>query len=307
MTARYPYLYRFIQGFASLLVLLCLLLPQWVVQAQLAVAVLLILLIGIPHGATDYLIFKQLSRPLWGTKKLSRFYLNYVLLMLGYGAVWYFLPTVALAIFLVLSIYHFGQSNWNYLSFDQRWKGGALYLLWGSFVVLVPILWHYEEAAVIIASIVDQAVPIWPSAYLQALCLGLFLMNVGSVAVLTGQGKINWRQCADELINLLVLGLLFIFTPLLLGFAIYFVCWHSLSSVMDQVRFFKRSIASYSWRNYLINAIPLTLVAIAGLGLLVWVQHTMDVPIGIGALFVFISVVTLPHMILIEQLYEEMS
>jgi hypothetical protein len=73
MTSRYPYLYRAIQGIAGLLILLNFIAPVFLQQTQLLIAVLLIVLIGIPHGATDYLIFKNLSRPLWGGKKMNRF------------------------------------------------------------------------------------------------------------------------------------------------------------------------------------------------------------------------------------------
>jgi hypothetical protein len=56
---------------------------------------------------------------------------------------------------------------------------------------------------------------------------------------------------------------------------------------------------------YIKNALPLSLAAIGSLGLFAFAQVKMDIPLNIGIVFVFISVVTLPHMILIDQLYEE--
>jgi Brp/Blh family beta-carotene 15,15'-monooxygenase len=308
MTSRYPYLYRAIQGIAGLLILLNFIAPVFLQQTQLLIAVLLIVLIGIPHGATDYLIFKNLSRPLWGGKKMNRFYFNYLLLMLAYACLWWLLPGLALGVFVLLSIYHFGQSNWNYVEMNRKWESFSVYNLWGSFVVLTPILWHFEDSVVIIESIIGSSVPVLPAIWLQAFCLSLFILNIWVSIYYYLQGKVNRKEMIDELVNLGVLGLLFICTPLLLGFAIYFVFWHALSSVMDQVQFFReRKGDAYSWKHYVKNALPLSLVAICGLAMLVGLQASMSVSINIGVVFVFISVVTLPHMIMIDQLYQELG
>jgi hypothetical protein len=75
--------------------------------------------------------------------------------------------------------------------------------------------------------------------------------------------------------------------------------------MMDQIRFFRRQAQSYNLAQYIKNALPLSLAAIGSLGLFAFAQVKMDIPLNIGIVFVFISVVTLPHMILIDQLYEE--
>jgi Brp/Blh family beta-carotene 15,15'-monooxygenase len=307
MTSRYPLLYRTIQGLAVFFILLSLLLPSFLEQSQLVLAVSLILLIGIPHGATDYLIFKYLSRPLWGTKQLKRFYINYILLMAGYGILWFFLPIVALSLFIILSVYHFGQSNWNYVPFRNKWESTSIFMLWGAFVVLMPVFWHFEDSAVIISTIIGSEVPALSSYWLRAICLSFLVLNVGIAFLYHVQAKISRKELIDELLNLLILGLVFVSTPVLLGFAIYFVFWHSLSSVMDQIRFFRIQLKSYSWKHYIKNTIPLSIAAIIGLVIMGMAQMSLGIPLNIGIVFVFISIVTLPHMILIEQLYNELT
>src|SRR6056297_3409000 len=113
MIARYPILYRTVQALAVAAVLLSLALPGLVLQVQLLLVVGMILFIGIPHGATDYLIFQSLSQPMWGSREMTHFYFNYVLLMGSYALLWWLTPTAALVVFIAISIYHFGQSNWN--------------------------------------------------------------------------------------------------------------------------------------------------------------------------------------------------
>lgn len=305
MTSRYPILYRSIQGLAIGAVLLSILLPGLLTEAQLVVALSMIVLIGIPHGATDYLIFQQLSRPLWGTKETRYFYINYVMLMTAYALVWWLLPSVALLLFLLISMYHFGQSNWNYVSFGRPAEAYGIHLIWGAFVLLVPILWHYDAAAPIISGIIGAPAPVIAPAWREAISILLLVVNLWVSIYCFLQQRISWREFADEVVNLFALALLFVNLPLLLGFAIYFVCWHSLSSMMDQIRFFRRQVAAYDLGAYIKNALPLSLAAIASLAALAFVQIQMSIPLNIGIVFVFISVVTLPHMILIDQLYQE--
>lgn len=305
MTSRYPILYRSIQGLAIGAVLLSILLPGLLTEVQLVVALSMIVLIGIPHGATDYLIFQQLSRPLWGTKEMRHFYTNYVMLMAAYALVWWLLPSVALLLFLLISMYHFGQSNWNYVSFGRPAEAYGIHLIWGAFVLLVPILWHYDAAAPIISGIIGAPAPVIAPAWREAISILLLVVNLWISIYCFLQQRISRREFADEVVNLFALALLFVNLPLLLGFAIYFVCWHSLSSMMDQIRFFRRQVAAYDLGAYIKNALPLSLAAIASLAALAFVQMKMSIPLNIGIVFVFISVVTLPHMILIDQLYQE--
>jgi Brp/Blh family beta-carotene 15,15'-monooxygenase len=307
MTSRYPYLYRIVQGIAALFIFLSILIPSIMEQSQLILAPAFIVLIGIPHGATDYSIFKYLSRPLWGTRQLTLFYINYVIIMLAYSMIWYFLPAIASMIFMLVSIYHFGQSNWNYVSFDNKWESALLFMLWGAFVVFTPIAWHFDSSMAIISSIIGKSVAFTTSLWLQAFCIALFILNIWVSVYLYSHNKLSLAETRDELLNLLILALLFINTPVLLGLAIYLVFWHSMSSVMDQIRFFKIRLKHYSWREYIKNTLPLSLVAIGGLILMGVAQFSMGIPLNVGLVFVFISVATLPNMILIDQLYQELQ
>ncbi len=305
MTARYPLLYRFIQIIALAAIVLAVAAPGWLGQMTLPAALALIVLVGIPHGATDHLIFRHLDQSFLGGRRLPRFYLNYLLLMTGYSLLWWLAPWLALAAFLLLSIYHFGQSNWNYASFGNRWEALFTYVIWGTLIVFAPLLFHYEEAAVIVGRITGQAPPMLDSGWRLAILGMLLLTNLWWTVYLAFHYRINTSHLRDEWINLLTLGILFYVTPLLLGFAIYFAFWHSLSSMLDQIGFFRQHVKVYNWRRYLVETLPFSLVAILGLAGLVWLEGQLGVGMNIGMLFIFISVVTLPHMLLIDRLYDE--
>ncbi len=305
MIERYPTIYRLAYIAALLAIVLAFVLPNLLTSIEIALTVTLILLLGIPHGATDHQIFVHLNRTLFGEKRLEHFYLRYLSLMAIYSLIWWLVPGLALVVFLLLSAYHFGQSNWNYARFGSGIAERAVYLAWGAFILLLPILWHYDAASDIIAQLIFQEAPALSVAVRQAICMTLFIVNGWLITYAWAKGWINRRHMQQELINLLILTLLFVFTPLLLGFVIYFVCWHSVGSIADQIAFFKKRIRHYTWKHYVREALPLTLVSVLGLGLLYLLQMYLGLQTNISMLFIFISVVTLPHMLLIELLYQE--
>jgi Brp/Blh family beta-carotene 15,15'-monooxygenase len=279
--------------------------PSTLWQHQFIIAIGMIVLIGIPHGATDYIIFQNLSKPFWGTDSLFYFYRNYILIMGAYALLWWFSPMLSLVLFLGLSIYHFGQSNWNFLEDASKTVKLSLYLVWGSFVLLAPILIRYEEAMPILEQILGFAPVVIEQNWRYAAVLFLFAHSVYVCFYLRTEGYINKKQFQDEILNLSLLLAVYLATPLLLGFAIYFVFWHSLGSVMDQITFFKKNISGYTWKKYIKHAFPLTIAALGTLGAMIWLQQSTGIHANIGAMFIFISVVTLPHMLLIDRLYEE--
>ncbi|HMO40561.1 MAG TPA: Brp/Blh family beta-carotene 15,15'-dioxygenase [Saprospiraceae bacterium] len=306
MTERYPFLHRFVQFIALIAILISVLFPGAVAAAAMPIAVVLILLAGIPHGATDHLIFLQLNKPRFVENvALTRFYIFYVLLMAVYGLVWWLWPALALVLFMLLSVYHFGQSNWNYVPFARRGAAWMVYLLWGSFVLFTPILWHFATAAPIIGDILRSEVPVLTEGFRQMACVVLFVANLVLILGLRVQQRLSPRQMRDEIVHLILLGVVFVSTPLLIGFVLYFAGWHSLGSMADQIRFFQKRTTNYTWRTYLRQAAPLSAVALLGLGALYALQMLVGVQAHIGLLFIFISIVTLPHMILIDLLYGE--
>lgn len=265
----------------------------------------MMILLGIPHGATDHLIFVRLSRPFLGAKGLEQFYYFYLLLIVCYAVVWWLSPILAFGIFLTISVYHFGQSNWVAAIFPTKMDAALTYLCWGAFVLFIPIIWHFDTASEIIAVIAKQPVSVISESWQIGICLTLLVLNCGVALYWWMKGTLDFRALRNELLNLGLLTVLFFSTPLLLGFTIYFVFWHSLGSVIDQISFFRRHFQWYNWRRYAWQTLPFSFAAVGGLGLLFWLKTLLGLQPDISMLFIFISVVTLPHMLLMDQLYEE--
>lgn len=300
MITRYPLLYQLLWLSALLAVLCALLFPEWVQRTDYLLALVLILVIGLPHGATDHLLFRQLVREKGKSISMVRFYVVYVGLVLAYGALWALLPLPALILFLLVSVYHFGQSNWNYLA-PRAW---VMHLSWGAFVLFVPVVWHFDESREILATMLRREVPPISEGLRHATVIGLVLLNQGLIIFKSVRKEIGVWGGILESINLWILLAMFLSLPLLLGFSMYFAGWHALSSSLDQISFFRRDRIGFGARQYIRAAAPYTLMALAGLALLyvAWSQMAPGT-LEPGLLFMFIAAVTLPHMLLIDQVY----
>ena len=71
------------------------------------ICLLLILSIGISHGALDNQKGKKLTQ-LYNIKNSYFFYLMYTIIVIGIITFWLLFPTTSLIIFLIIASYHFG-------------------------------------------------------------------------------------------------------------------------------------------------------------------------------------------------------
>lgn len=268
----------------------------------------MMLLLGLPHGATDHGLFIALGKhkPLG---KKTNFYLVYTLIIVAYGFVWYTLPLLAFIIFMMLSVYHFGQSNWVDLQHGSKLKARLHYVLWGAGILLTPILLHGGEAVAIVATMTDTVITLPERKTILWLIGTMAVLNLFATYSMYQAGRLGRKRLAKELTAYAVLMLLFFSNSLLLGFTVYFVLWHSLTSMQDQLNFFNNRL-SLSHRRQLIGEIILTITGALVFCLIVWLGPGPEAalqPHIIGGVFIFISLLTLPHMLLVEQLYANWS
>jgi len=107
--------FRYVVGLTLAIVLLNVALPNLMSRIEPFLVVAFILLLGIPHGSTDLTIFKAFVRR---PEKRHALYFGagYIGLIGLYLTVWALLPVWAFGIFIVMSLYHFGQSNLAFIS-----------------------------------------------------------------------------------------------------------------------------------------------------------------------------------------------
>ena len=292
-------------GTTFLCILLGLLAGDWLSSYEPVLVLGLMLLLGLPHGATDRGLYLSLRDRL-KSKRLPNFYATYAGLIGLFGLVWLLLPAAAFGFFLLLSIYHFGQSNWVKTRYRRKATARLHYLLWGAGVLLTPILLHTDEALAITSSMVRW--PLDASVQVPARWVAVILaaLNVGFIVYLRWRRVLSGDRAGRELLAYGLLVALFLTNSLLLGFTIYFVVWHSLASALDQWRFFRAQANRDRLFRPLFRDIVVVVLSAALFCVGVWWYAASGAalsPALMGYVFITISLLTLPHMLLVELLY----
>ena len=277
--------------------------PEILQKIQYPLLVVLVLLVGLPHGATDFLLFRRLHGPELGRKKVFKFFFFYLVAVLGYLAVWLLFPRVAMITFLVISAYHFGQSNWQTLPVNPRIRP-VLNVSFGTFTIGGAVLWHWDEGQNIVQQIIGD-LPAWSDSTMANIQWFILLFNVAILFGVRLSGQINPSLLLREMVKLCVLSFMLYNTPLLVGFTLYFTLWHSLSSLLDQVLFFRHQWPSFTLTSYYYQAAPYTLLAIFGLlGLMFGQSFMFPEASFLSRFLILIACMTLPHIILVEERYK---
>lgn len=305
---RNPKIHLLVQLVTIIIVMLNFISHELLVSCSLIIAVALIVLIGIPHGANDHLLFFNLfkKRALEEGSKTALFFLYYLGLIFLYVCSWFFLPAFSLGIFILISIYHFGQSNLYSIPLRSA-KGKFLSIfLSGTFVLLTPILAHIETALPIIEILSKKTdLPSISNDFGKKLAILLGILMLLHWCLIILLKIISIEKGLFEIVNVLLLFGLFYYSPLWIGFAIYFTLWHAVPSIEDQINFFKRTRSAYNLGKYLREIFPFSVIALSGLFFAYqFSENIISVNQAIALLFSFIAVITLPHMIMMDLLYQ---
>ena len=301
MIQNYPRLWIALMGVSLLITLLSM--GGVFASTSTVLASLLILFVGIPHGAADHQIFQQLYTDLRGRRALAFFYVAYLGLMGFVFLLWYFFPVVAFLVFVFLSCYHFGQGNFTYLS-GNDWPSRGLFIVWGIWIIAVPVLSNYSEAQPVLNTLLNKDLPLLSPVLIKQLVLLLTLMVIGWLGLLSP--RLTGNLLLKEIFSLLALGVMFWYTPLFLGFAVYFALWHALPSALDQITFLWQQKTRANFWKYCKTVLPFSILALGALGTVAWWIPAEEISLYWSWLFVFIAAVTLPHMLLLDRVYQRL-
>ena len=244
--------------------------------------------LGIPHGGNDFFYRKEKN-----TAGSIRFLSMYLGVMLLYLALWFVWPMLSLGLFLLISIHHFGQSNFN-----TNRIGSLDSVLWGSWLVGFPVLKHSNEVFGVFATMLGQsgsAVSGFGHLDESSLLVVSIVFILMYGAVLYRSHRSNWLS---YLLQWFLVTVWYWFTPLLLGFVVVFCFWHALQSMQYQLDYVSVNYKQ-NRKKTLMGFVPFGLMALVGMGFLL----RFDLESNLGFAFVLLSLVTLPHVVVMDGLY----
>ncbi|MFT6337816.1 MAG: Brp/Blh family beta-carotene 15,15'-monooxygenase [Saprospiraceae bacterium] len=274
-------------------------------NAQLIACGILIALVGIPHGAIDNVLFLKDNNihPV-------KFYSGYLILMLVYLILWLLYPSLSLIIFLFVSAYHFGESQFSKYFRGKSFFRNSLYFIWGANILAGMILYNNLELQVIFASYSDLQALLYlfnSNIYLYLLALtSLYLLGIVIYSLQTK--KIKPEDVFKELYILVLIHIAFAVLPLLPGFTLYFVVLHSTKVLIDEFNFLKSKSKSNTLTvtNFVTQLIPFTFISlIGGMVILLLINFGFLNISYVLVAIILISLITLPHSVVMYRFYNQ--
>jgi Brp/Blh family beta-carotene 15,15'-monooxygenase len=271
---------------------------------QLLGALILIAFLGIPHGAIDHIIFLEDN----STAKPMHFYVFYFGLMGLYILSWLTFPMLSLILFLLVSAYHFGQSQFSELSLNQSLAHHMLYFAWGCSILCGLILYNMD-AILSLASLSPDMLylsAVFNKSMLSILLPASSILTIFLLIIISGKNQISSERFFFEIYLLFLIHVCFYILPPIVGFTLYFVILHSFKVLSEEFRYLQLRRNNFSLRAFIKLLLPFTLISIVGGGVMMFFAYHQLIGISNGLLvFVLISVLTLPHSVVMDNFYQK--
>lgn len=268
-------------------------------SVQIFIGFVLIFSFGILHGANDLLLIDKTQSKI-STNSFYKILLYYVLVVGSGVLLFYFLPALALLLFIVVSGYHFGEQHWQSDFVDNHKKLTLLFQLsYGLLILSMLFIFHVAEVQKIISEISRTAIPSESIVIFFYISLGSFLLISLFKYFKTEEFK---KRIVQELLFLFVFAIIFKTSSLIWGFAIYFILWHSIPSMFDQITFLYGSVSFENFKKYFKSAFFYWIVSLIGILLLFFIfreDYFFD-----ALFFSFLAAITFPHVWVIINMFK---
>lgn len=241
----------------------------------------LLLVIGIPHGAGDHLIAAKIAQRENLTFHLKPFIVYYLGIMLAYAALWYLSPLLSFVVFIGISIFHFGDmEDIHPVETTKTWINLVQTVCLGFGILSIILVSHWTESYTIITSMQVKVPAKLPT----------FSLLISLLFLIAGFQKKNFHPSFNTFFALAI-GY---FLPLIPAFICYFSCCHAITSFEGMRKHLEMEILELYKK-----LIPFSAVALL-LGIVYIKLVTND--LEIYPIFIFLSLLTLPHFLLMHKL-----
>lgn len=287
---------------AVVAVLAALVLPPLSLEQQFWIILVPVAVFGLSHGGADPLILKRLTgnRPEAMPYALSA----YSAAVLGFVGLIWFLPVLALVVFLMLSIWHFGFTDAAYLSPSRN---SLLIWLSGSLTVLGPMIGHPEQTSELFAWLVSRETE-------TVLAVVTIVGPVLAALWLVAFGMLVWRHhehlAARVFTELVLVAAAMILLPPLLAFTFYFCIVHSIRHFLSIAEYRLgeaefRQVVSFLVRKSAPATLGAIAIALAAWGVLVlWSPASSLLVEGVRVMFWGLAALTVPHGFVVKMWWD---
>jgi beta-carotene 15,15'-dioxygenase len=273
---------------------------------QMIILLSLVLIVGVPHGALDFLVDEQNETIQNNQFSILKFVGVYLTRLFAFALFW-FLPWLAFSLFIVFSIFHFGETDMSAIVKPNK-HAVLLYFSYGALILSILLLSHLAE--------IQDSLPA-VSLFLKEHSLYAFLINktpyiISFFSILfliiffVQQKNGNIKQLSFyDIVQFAGLLFLLVYLPLMLAFTFYFALWHSILSVRNIFAYFKNFNSSKKFTLICSKSLLFSLLALGSIiGLYFIMQFYVPNFNMLFALLVVLSVLTLPHLTVMHGMYK---
>ena len=251
------------------------------------IAYIMVISVGILHGANDLLILSTKDQK---DKKLIKNLLIYIGIILLCVVIYLLSSFLAIVLFVVLSAYHFGEEHLSH-KINVNFGFNAVYFLsYGLFIFALLFYQSLSDVDVIMTELTGRT---FSKTQIEiTLITSAIFLGAGTVfLILTRRNESV--LFLREFLYLVLLFFVFNTSSLILGFAIYFILWHSIPSIIHQIEFISGNLNKKNVISYVKKALIYWIISIAGL--LFLYQLLPEIKLLATVIFVILFAVTAPH------------
>lgn len=264
------------------------------------IAYIMILTVGILHGSNDIMLINHTLKSNSNISSLTIFVI-YVLMVSLVAVLFYFLPFLALCLFVIFSSYHFGEQHFISKSNAKNYLISFYYTSYGMLIFSMIFFSSPDEVIVIVNEITNVFIT---HEFLKILLYTSMITTI-ILSFFMYYKKFISFNFFEEIILIALLFVIFSIASLIAGFAIYFIIWHSIPSLRDQIIELHSEFNKKNLLLYLKNSAVYWLISIISLFVLYYIVN--DDKLFISLFFSFLSAITFPHVLVMFNLFKNKS
>ena len=267
---------------------------------ELILGFILIFTFGMIHGSNDLLIVKKLLK---NKKHYSKFTLLIAYLFIVSIAilVFYLIPSLAMILFVLFSAYHFGEQHWDHRFFKlNAFRKSIFYFFYGMFILYMLFAYNTNDVKLIIFEITGFEITNLYTKIMLFILAGV----ISCVLIIEFLSKrLAIEVILKELFTLAVLAIIFSSSSLIWGFSIYFILWHSIPSLIEQISYIYGDVKTTSALSYGKAALPYWIISLIGMVILYAIFSSEKQFYSL--FFAFIAAVTFPHAFVMLKMFSK--
>ena len=259
------------------------------------IALCLVSFIGVPHGSFDGAVAALLGYQ--SKKRFLTFTFWYIIISIAVILFWIKFPLIALLLFIIMSVIHFGLCDWSFLKINQfKW---VVTLTHGINIIFGIIFFHTKESFQIFTFLSNE------SFYYFERYLALIYIFFGILFFLYCYLSINLKKLRWGVLEMICI--LFIISQLdpLTGFALYFCFVHTTKHIYAILQNTNKYLENKSFV-FSTTAVFTIVTWIGGCIAIIYLSNNFSFTESfIKTIFIGLAALTLPHMTLIDFFYRK--